>query len=498
MTHPVQAANGVSRESGPLQPLSAYGRQKLQCESYLRKWYAAWNSAPALSPLKRVTILRPFSVYGPWPRPDMAPYLFLDGIYRRTPVDMVDAPVLRDFTHIDDVVRAMSAAAGLLADGAPRAALAGEVVVVNAGSGQPRPLCALFDLIATALGRPAGSAAALLRGTALGPEEARATHADGGEARRLLGWEARVPWEDGVRGMFEWYVQHEAPAPFVVAVVATCDRPGLLRERALASIAAQRRRPDGVVVVDDSDDAACRHANRAAVAALGGAVGWIYRPNQRTKGACGAWNCGVLLAAALARAAGRRLDAAFVAVLDDDDEWDPAHLAACAARAAETGAQQVIAGLLRVEEGPGAGPPRKVAVPDPAELGPGRFYATNPGVQGSNLFVSAAGLLAAGLFAEHLGATTDRDLMARLAALGPAAHPVAALPQLHTAVHHAGAGPRLTTDRRRKRRSLEVFLRDHGPHMTAAERAGFLQRARVFGADLGRPRGSGGAGAWAG
>ena len=53
----------------------------------------------------------------------------------------------------------------------------------------------------------------------------------------------------------------------IAAVVATHNRPELLAERALASIAAQTRRPDYLVVVDDSD-ADTRHANVEIVASL--------------------------------------------------------------------------------------------------------------------------------------------------------------------------------------------------------------------------------------
>lgn len=43
------------------------------------------------------------------------------------------------------------------------------------------------------------------------------------------------------------------PNPFVVVLVATRDRPVLLR-RALASIAAQTRPPDALVVVEDTSE----------------------------------------------------------------------------------------------------------------------------------------------------------------------------------------------------------------------------------------------------
>lgn len=53
--------------------------------------------------------------------------------------------------------------------------------------------------------------------------------------------------------------------PPIAAIVAAHNRPRLLRERSLASIAAQERPPDYVIVADDSD-ADIRRVNRETVA----------------------------------------------------------------------------------------------------------------------------------------------------------------------------------------------------------------------------------------
>ena len=52
-----------------------------------------------------VTALRFFSVYGPWCRPDMAPYLFIDAILHGRPIKVYNhGDMYRDFTYIDDVI----------------------------------------------------------------------------------------------------------------------------------------------------------------------------------------------------------------------------------------------------------------------------------------------------------------------------------------------------------------------------------------------------------
>ena len=51
------------------------------------------------------TGLRFFTVYGPWGRPDMSPFLFTDAILHHRPIKVFNnGDMLRDFTYIDDIV----------------------------------------------------------------------------------------------------------------------------------------------------------------------------------------------------------------------------------------------------------------------------------------------------------------------------------------------------------------------------------------------------------
>ena len=53
-----------------------------------------------------ITGLRFFTVYGPWGRPDMAPFLFTDAIINNKPIKVFNnGDMMRDFTYIDDVVQ---------------------------------------------------------------------------------------------------------------------------------------------------------------------------------------------------------------------------------------------------------------------------------------------------------------------------------------------------------------------------------------------------------
>jgi UDP-glucuronate 4-epimerase len=51
------------------------------------------------------TGLRFFTVYGPWGRPDMSPFLFIDAILHDRPIKVFNnGDMWRDFTYIDDIV----------------------------------------------------------------------------------------------------------------------------------------------------------------------------------------------------------------------------------------------------------------------------------------------------------------------------------------------------------------------------------------------------------
>ncbi|MDX6668008.1 MAG: UDP-glucose 4-epimerase, partial [Solirubrobacteraceae bacterium] len=91
----------------------------------------------------------------------------------------------RDFTYVADVVQA-----NLLAADAGN--LAGRVV--NVAAGRSAPVHALADTIGTLMGRPVRKQYRAPR-----QSEVRDSWADIGEARRALGYEPRVTFEEGLR-----------------------------------------------------------------------------------------------------------------------------------------------------------------------------------------------------------------------------------------------------------------------------------------------------------
>ena len=77
--------------------LSIYAATKKANESMAHSYSNIWNIP--------ITMLRFFTVYGPWGRPDMALFKFTKGILENKKIDIYNyGKMYRDFTYIDDIV----------------------------------------------------------------------------------------------------------------------------------------------------------------------------------------------------------------------------------------------------------------------------------------------------------------------------------------------------------------------------------------------------------
>ncbi len=137
-----------------------------------------------------VTVFRYFTVYGPAGRPDMSVFRFVRRIAEGEPIVVFgDGGQERDFTYVDDVAR------GTIAGRAPLG-----YEVINLGGDRPVRLSAVIDRIAELVGRRP-----VIDYAAAHPADVRATWADVGKARALLGWSPEVGIEEGLRRSVAWY-----------------------------------------------------------------------------------------------------------------------------------------------------------------------------------------------------------------------------------------------------------------------------------------------------
>ena len=134
--------------------------------------------------------LRFFTAYGPRQRPEMAIHLFARSIEEGRPITVFgDGGSRRDYTYIDDtvdgVLRALDCARGFR--------------VYNLGESRTVPLSELVALLEAALGRKA-----VVERRPDQPGDVPLTCADVSLARAELGYEPRVPIEEGLRRFVEW------------------------------------------------------------------------------------------------------------------------------------------------------------------------------------------------------------------------------------------------------------------------------------------------------
>lgn len=252
----------------------------------------------------------------------------------------------------------------------------------------------------------------------------------------------------------------------LAVVIPTFNRPELLANRALPSVASQSRPPEHLIVVDDSDED-IRRANARIVTEFDvGGVETHYIENCRTPGVSGATNTALAYLQA-------NYPATFVAFLDDDDAWDPSYLRKCERAVLDRDLDMVAAGLIYRASGDSDG----VLLAPPTELDSAELLVRNTHIQGSNTFVRLSRLLEAGGFDEAMESTTDRDVCIRLADLGTVRY--GALRE-HLVDHYADSDRlRLSTPGSDKNGSgLRYFYRKYRHRMSADQRQAFIERCR--------------------
>ncbi|MDD2662673.1 MAG: NAD-dependent epimerase [Dechloromonas sp.] len=155
------------------------------------------------------TGLRFFTVYGPWGRPDMAPFLFAGAILRGEPIKVFNhGHMKRDFTYIDDIVegviRAMDrnaeADAGYDSLAADPATSTAPYRVFNIGNNDPVPLMDFIGALEQATGRTAEKIYLPMQ-----DGDVPATYADTSLLDQWVGFAPATPIQDGVDRFVAWY-----------------------------------------------------------------------------------------------------------------------------------------------------------------------------------------------------------------------------------------------------------------------------------------------------
>ena len=150
-----------------------------------------------------VTGLRFFTIYGPWGRPDMAMFLFVNAIMAGKPIRLFNhGRMRRDFTYIDDVTRVVSKLIDLVPVDDPAAANAPSKVY-NVGNHRPEELMHVVGLLERELGRTA-----IKELLPMQPGDVVETFADVEDLMRDTGFAPSTPIERGVHNFVTWYRDH--------------------------------------------------------------------------------------------------------------------------------------------------------------------------------------------------------------------------------------------------------------------------------------------------
>jgi UDP-glucuronate 4-epimerase len=183
-------------------PISLYAATKKSNE-LMAHTYSHLYKLPA-------TGLRFFTVYGPWGRPDMSPFLFVSAILQGKPIDVFnEGRMRRDFTYIDDIVEGVVR----ILDKIPKPdLLLGQTIpdpassshapyrLYNIGNHSPVELMKFIETIENAVGRKA-----IMNLLPMQPGDVEATHADIDELRQAVGFEPSTPLDKGIDRFVGWY-----------------------------------------------------------------------------------------------------------------------------------------------------------------------------------------------------------------------------------------------------------------------------------------------------
>ncbi|MDD4881874.1 MAG: NAD-dependent epimerase [Gallionellaceae bacterium] len=155
------------------------------------------------------TGLRYFTVYGPWGRPDMSPWLFTSAILEDRSIDVFNmGKMQRDFTYIDDIAEGTVRVLDRIATANPEfdtnapdpSSSYAPFKVYNIGNHEPVELMTFIGTIEAALGKEARKNFLPMQ-----PGDVVATYADVEDLKRDVGFEPKTPLADGIARWAEWY-----------------------------------------------------------------------------------------------------------------------------------------------------------------------------------------------------------------------------------------------------------------------------------------------------
>ncbi len=168
-------------------PVSLYAATK-KSDELLAYAYGKLFGLPA-------TGIRFFTVYGPWGRPDMAPWLFMSAISKGKPIKIFNkGQMQRDFTFIDDIVEGVIK----ILPSPPQSVV--PHIVYNMGCSSPVQLMDFINVIEKTVGKQSVHEMEEMQ-----PGDVVSTFADTSLLQERLGYKPSTTVETGIKIFYEWF-----------------------------------------------------------------------------------------------------------------------------------------------------------------------------------------------------------------------------------------------------------------------------------------------------
>lgn len=190
-----------SEHHGIAHPVSLYAATKKSNELMAHAYSELYNLP--------TTGLRFFTVYGPWGRPDMSPFLFIDAILHGRPIKVFNnGDMYRDFTYIDDIVEGVTRIVDVIPQGnctwdetnPDPATSPAPYRIYNIGNSQPTRLMDYINCIERAVGREADKEFLPMQ-----PGDVYQTFADSSALAEATGFRPNTNLQQGIDSTVAWF-----------------------------------------------------------------------------------------------------------------------------------------------------------------------------------------------------------------------------------------------------------------------------------------------------
>ena len=183
--------------------LSIYAATKKSTESIAHSYSNIWKIP--------ITMLRFFTVYGPWARPDMALFKFTKGIINKKKIDIYNqGKMYRDFTYIEDIVDGINA----LINKAPNMKQLGKIKndslspvapfrILNIGNTRKVYLLDFINALEKELGTKA-----IRNYMPMQKGDVKITLSDTTLLKKLTGYNPKTNYKIGIKKFLKWYLSY--------------------------------------------------------------------------------------------------------------------------------------------------------------------------------------------------------------------------------------------------------------------------------------------------